>query len=48
LIIAPFGFGHELHGGFHVLSSQGGPIRDGLDVRIAYAGSEILRLEIAK
>ena len=36
------------HGGFHQLSSQGGPIRDGLNVRIAYSGSEILRLEIAK
>jgi hypothetical protein len=35
-------------GGFHQLSSQGGPIRDGLNVRIAYSGSEILRLEIAK
>lgn len=34
--------------GFHQMSSQGSPIRDGLNVRIAYSGSKILRLEVAK
>lgn len=34
--------------GFHQLASRGGPIYEGLRVRIAYSGSEILRLEIAQ
>jgi len=34
--------------GFHQMSSQGSPIRNGLNVRIAYSGSKILRLEVGK
>ena len=34
--------------GFHNAASHGGPIRPGLAVRIAYYGSNILKLEIAK
>ena len=34
--------------GFHRTTSHGGPIRQGLYVRIAYSGSEILRLEVRR
>ena len=34
--------------GFHHTASHGGPIRPGVHVRIAYIGSTILRLEMAK
>jgi hypothetical protein len=34
--------------GFHNTSSHGGPIREGLRVRIHYLGNDIARLEIAK
>lgn len=34
--------------GFNNTSSHGGPIREGLRVRIHYLGSDIARLEIAK
>ena len=34
--------------GFHNTASHGGPIREGLYVRIAYSGNLILRLDIAQ
>jgi hypothetical protein len=34
--------------GFHNTASHGGPIRAGIPVRVAYSGSVILRLDIAK
>ena len=34
--------------GFNNTSSHGGPIREGLPVRIWYRGNEILRLDVAK
>jgi hypothetical protein len=34
--------------GFNNTSSHGGPIREGLKVRIHHSGNDILRLEIAK
>jgi hypothetical protein len=34
--------------GFNNTTSHGGPIRDGLPVRIWYRGTEILRLDVAK
>ncbi|HEX4269871.1 MAG TPA: hypothetical protein VHZ32_00725 [Rhizomicrobium sp.] len=41
-------YGSDMSGyGFHLLARQGGPIKDGLHVRIAYSGRSILRLEIA-
>jgi hypothetical protein len=33
--------------GFHTTASHGGPIREGLPVRISFAGTTILKLEIA-
>jgi hypothetical protein len=35
-------------GGFNNTASHGGPIREGLPVRIAYKDGEILRLEVAR
>jgi hypothetical protein len=34
--------------GFHNTTSHGGPIREGLHVRIAYSGNLILRLEVTQ
>ena len=34
--------------GFHNAASHGGPIREGLYVRVTYLGNLILRLEIAQ
>ena len=34
--------------GFHNAASHGGPVRNGLRVRLAYSGDIILRLEVAK
>ena len=38
--------GDTTHSGFSQLASHGGPIREGLPVRIAYFDGQILRLEI--
>ncbi len=35
-------------GGFNVTSSHGGPVREGLAVRICYKDGEILRLEVGR
>lgn len=37
-----------MSGGFHQSSTHGGPIREGLRVRIHYLGKDIARLEIAR
>jgi len=37
---------YEISPGFHNAASHGGPIRAGLQVRIAYVGNTILRLEV--
>jgi hypothetical protein len=34
--------------GFHNTASHGGPIREGLNVRIEYIGNIILKLEVAR
>jgi hypothetical protein len=34
--------------GFNITASHGGPIREGLPVRICYSNGEILRLEVAR
>lgn len=39
---------YVVSGGFNHTSSHGGPIREGLPVRICYRDGEILRLEIAQ
>jgi hypothetical protein len=39
---------HVLTAGFNHTQSHGGPMREGLRVRIHYAGNEIARLEIAR
>ena len=41
-------YGYVVSAGFHQMRSQGGPIREGLRVRIAYSGADILRLEIGQ
>lgn len=38
---------YEVSAGFNNAASHGGPIREGLRVRIAYVGNTILRLEVA-
>lgn len=38
----------EIQAGFNHTSSYGGPIREGLPVRIAYRDGEILRLEVGR
>ena len=35
-------------GGFNNTASHGGPIREGLSVRVTYVGNSILKLEVAK
>ncbi|MBN3777093.1 hypothetical protein G3O06_05860 [Burkholderia sp. Ac-20345] len=35
-------------GGFNNTSSHGGPIREGLQVRVSYVGNSIVKLEVAK
>jgi hypothetical protein len=40
--------GYNVSSGFHQVASQGGPIHEGLYVRITYTGPQILRLEIAR
>jgi len=45
----PFSYSdYEVTEGFNRTSSHGGPLREGLWVRIAYVGNLIARLEIAK
>ncbi|MGA8709500.1 MAG: hypothetical protein WB646_21230 [Steroidobacteraceae bacterium] len=39
---------HVFTGGFNNTSSQGGPIRAGLPVRVTYYGRRIVKLEIGK
>jgi hypothetical protein len=39
---------YSVSAGFNNAASHGGPIREGLPVRICYSGGEILRLEIAQ
>ena len=45
----PFNYSdYEVEAGFNNASSHGGPIRQGLPVRIWYIGNEIVKLEIKK
>jgi hypothetical protein len=39
---------YVLSPGFHNTASHGGPIREGLNVRVTFAGNLILRLEVAQ
>jgi hypothetical protein len=39
---------YSITGGFNNTSSHGGPIREGLPVRITYVGGSIVKLEVAK
>lgn len=44
----PFRYSNrEITGGFNTTAQVGGPIREGLPVRICYRGGEILRLDVA-
>ena len=39
---------YVITGGFNNTSSHGGPIRDGLPVRVSYVGNKIVKLEVAQ
>jgi hypothetical protein len=39
---------YVITGGFNNTSSHGGPIREGLSVRVSYVGDSIIKLEIVK
>ena len=39
---------YKITAGFHNAASHGGPIREGLHVRVSYVGNLILRLEVAE
>ncbi|MEI9896348.1 MAG: hypothetical protein WDN28_21410 [Chthoniobacter sp.] len=40
--------GYVVSAGFNQIQSHGGPLREGMHVRIHYAGGEIARLEIVR
>jgi hypothetical protein len=40
--------GSQSHYGFHLTKARGGPIREGLPVRITYMNDVILRIEVAE